>query len=155
MQQETQDEDALGHIGLDQFDPVHSAELSRVFFGGGAIFNEGVGFDWHLIRARNSAFRTNLKIRIVAEALSGCDAEIYVNHWGGVDVFRVLPNGIVVDQGIAHRLLLDALMMAYLRLWPNLPTITTRSPSEPRAAPADVTKVWAKISIGFSKLMSL
>lgn len=58
---------------------------------------------YHLMILRDPALKareTELFIRVKPSA--GCDAELYVNQWGGVDVCRIGADGAVLSQGIAR-----------------------------------------------------
>lgn len=65
---------------------------------GSVVFNDGAGDAFHLIGLRSPSFATLVRLRILVTPLEGCDVEIYINHWGGIDVARVSSAGSVLDQ---------------------------------------------------------
>jgi FkbM family methyltransferase len=71
---------------------------------GSLLFNEGTGDAFHLIGVRRRSFATLVRLRILVVPVDDCDAEIYVNHWGGIDICRIAPSGTILDQSGALKL---------------------------------------------------
>lgn len=91
--------DADRKPSLRDWRPVHSADV-RYDEGRGLILNDGMGFDWHLLRVEAPEYCGGITLRLTAMPLPGGDAELYVNHWGGIDVCRVGRDGRIIDRGI-------------------------------------------------------
>ncbi len=89
---------------LLQWQPIHGAQVIRDA-GGGLLFSDGAKSDYHLMRVTGPQFKAaNLRLRITATPAPTCNTELYINHWGGMDVLRVGPDGRVLDPGLTSSL---------------------------------------------------
>lgn len=58
--------------------------------------------DWHLLRLERPEFLLcRVRLTLVVEPLPGQDANVYIHHFGKVDVAEIAPDGAILDRGIS------------------------------------------------------
>ncbi len=86
-----------------RWSPVHGGTL-RVGDDGTLILGDENRLDWHLLRWTDPRLNgTRVKLTVVAKATSACDTNLYVHHWGNIDVCSIDKDGnTVLNEGGAH-----------------------------------------------------
>ena len=95
-------EEVLVFEGRDllQWQGAHGA-ASRLE-GDALIFGDTPSWDWHLLRLQRSEFLLRkIRLKLLIRPLPGQDSNIYVHHFGNLDVAEIAPDGLVLKRGIS------------------------------------------------------
>lgn len=66
------------------------------------VFADTRNWEWHLLRLERPEFLfRKLRLLLVVRPLPGQDANIYVHHFGNLDVAEIAPDGTIVNRGIS------------------------------------------------------
>jgi FkbM family methyltransferase len=86
---------------LLKWSPIHSTKVERR--GDCVVVSDADKADWHLIRIADPdlCFR-RLHLRIIIRPLADADANLYVHHFGNIDVVEIDRAGNIANPGIAQ-----------------------------------------------------
>jgi FkbM family methyltransferase len=88
---------------LRVWEPIHGASIDPLP-DHSVTFIDGRSLDYHLLRATDERFRgATLSLRLSATPAPTCSSELYVNHWGAIDVIRIDPSGAVLSDGLTSK----------------------------------------------------
>lgn len=85
---------------LRQWRAAHG--LQARFEGGRLVLADDPTLDWRLLRLERTDFAFRLvRLKLLVEPLPGQDANIYIHHYGQLDVAEIAPDGTILDRGIS------------------------------------------------------
>lgn len=72
------------------------------FEGDALVFADTQKWDWHLLRLERPEFLfRKIRLRLLVRPLPSQDANVYVHHFGNLDVAEIAPDGTIVKRGIS------------------------------------------------------
>ena len=94
-----------GH-DLQQWRAAHGLQVR--FEADRLVLADTPTLDWHLLRLERADFMLRkVRLTLLADPLPGQDANIYIHHYGKLDVAEVAPDGTILDRGISLSLRVD------------------------------------------------
>src|SRR4051812_30978491 len=91
---------AFAGSDLEQWSVAHGLEVRLE--ADRLVVRDTPTLDWHLLRLERPAFTLRrVSLRLVVEPLPGQDANIYLHHYGRLDVAEIAPDGTIVNRGIS------------------------------------------------------
>src|SRR4051812_38963927 len=88
-----------GH-DLQQWRAAHGLQVR--FEADRLVLADTPTLDWHLLRLERADFMLRkVRLTLLADPLPGQDANIYIHHYGKLDVAEIAPDGTVLDRGIS------------------------------------------------------
>jgi FkbM family methyltransferase len=88
-----------GHA-LQQWQAAHGLQVR--FEADRLVMADTPERDWHLLRLERAAFMfRKVRLRLLVDALPSQDANIYIHHYGKLDIAEIAPDGTILNRGIS------------------------------------------------------